>query len=100
MEMQLGYWNSPISYQFDLVSLRSIQPQNKVAGALALQALDMAFPQSIVYHHVVSPYDFLFFMKVSYVDVYTPQTWLTIPPEPNPRPQCDNGLIPAPITTP
>ena len=100
MELQFGYRNSPISYQFNPVCLRSVQPQNKVAGALALQTQDTTFFQSIVYYHVVSTYGFPLFMEVSYVDVYTPRTWRTIPPETNRRPQCDDGLIPAPTTTP
>ena len=32
---QLGYWNSPICYQFDPVRLRGVQSENEVAGALA-----------------------------------------------------------------
>lgn len=94
------YRNSPICYQFDPISLRGVQTQNEVSGLLALQARDMVFPQRIIYHHVISPCDFPFFMKVSYVDVYTPQTWLPTPLQPNLRPQRDNGLIPAPTTTP
>ena len=39
-------------------------------------------------------------MKLSYLHVYTSQTWLLTLPEPYLRLQCDNGFIPAPITTP
>ena len=58
---QLGYRDSPICYQFDPVSLLGVQSQNEVAGAGALQALDMAFSQRIVYDHVVSSFGFLLF---------------------------------------